>query len=424
MGFNWKKNGFRLLWCGLAMILVMCRTSSEELPKDDWPQFRGPNRDGIATSTGLLESWPEEGPRLMWKVPIGQGFSGITVAGNMLYTGFAGEDREYLGCYDEATGKELWRLDLGEKFVDEFGDGPRSSPVIDGETVFALSSNGDLHAVDRKTGKALWSVSFPKKFESKVARWGYSMSPLVDGDMLVVEAGGGEGEGIAALNKKTGDIIWTGFDGEVGYSSPVAVDLNGQRQYIFVASKPGDPRQPPKQAVISISKEGALLWEHAIPGFTVAMPLFIEPDKIFISASNDDGCRLLQIKSDSGQITVGDGWQTRFMKNHFNSSIAHKGYIYGFSNATLTCLSADTGEKIWAKRGLGKGSLVLAEDRLIALSDKGKLVLFEASPEGYKEISAFQPFHGKSWTSPTIAGGKMFLRNQKEMAGFDLRRGG
>ena len=224
------------------------------------------------------------------------------------------------------------------------------------------------------------------------------------------------------LDRKTGKTIWSAYNGVVGYSSPVFATINGQPQYVFLVSKPGDqPQAPPKQFAVGLSREGQVLWEHPAPGFIVAMPLFVPPDRIFFSASNDDGARLLKLNQVDGKTQVEEVWHTQFMKNHFNSSVVSGDSIYGFSNATLTCLSLADGEKKWVKRGLGKGSLVLIDGRLLALSDKGRVVLFEATPEAYREVHAFQPFTAKSWTSPTVAGGKLFMRTQKEMAGYDLK---
>ena len=198
------KMSFLELFRGRIMIAFVLFASISLCAQDNWPQYRGPNRDGHSGSTGMLKTWPENGPRLMWRVPIGEGFSAITVVDGLLYTGFAEAEKEFLGCYEADSGKELWRLAIGEIFNDEFGDGPRSAPTVDGELVFALGSKGELHAADRKTGKEVWMVSCSERFGSKVARWGYSMSPLVDGDRVIMEAGGGENNAIVAPGPKNG----------------------------------------------------------------------------------------------------------------------------------------------------------------------------------------------------------------------------
>jgi len=390
--------------------------------QDAWPQYRGPNRDGISQTKNILKSWPETGPKQLWKVSIGTGFSAIAVKDGGVFTLFADGEREYLGRFDEATGKESWRLDVGALFKDSFGDGPRSGPVIDGDVVYGLGSNGELHAANQKTGKEIWKLSFPEAMKGEVARWGYSSTPMIDGNRLVVEVGGGDQRGIAALDKTTGKVLWSVYNGKTGYASPIVINFKGQKQYVFIGTQPAEPNSAPPQELVGISTEGKVLWTQKIPGFTVAMPIFVGPDKIFVSASNDDGCRLFQLQEKDGTITSTQLWESRFMKNHFNSSVVYDGHVFGFSNATLTCLSLETGEKKWTKRGLGKGSLILVEDRFMVLSDRGRLLMIEASSEGYKEINGFQALEGKSWTEPTAADGKLFLRNLQEMSCINLRK--
>ncbi len=405
-----------------ALVTVCLLMGSMVLAQDAWPQYRGPHRNGVSNTKNILKSWPESGPKQLWKVSIGTGFSSISVMDSMVYTMFADGEREYLGSFDEKTGKENWRLDVGALFKDSFGDGPRSGPVLDGDMVFGLGSNGELHAANRKTGKEIWKLSFPESLNGKVARWGYSSTPLVDGDRIIVETGGVDKRGISALDKKTGKVLWSAYNGETGYASPIVINFKGQKQYVFVTTKQAEPNRAPPQELAGFSTDGKLLWSKPIPGFTVAMPILVDSDKIFVSASNDDGCRLFQLKETDGKYDIEELWASRNMKNHFNSSVVYKGHVFGFSNATLTCLNLETGEKVWTKRGLGKGSLVLVEDRFLVLSDKGRLLMIEASTEGFNQINAWQALEGKSWTEPTVADGKLFLRNLQEMSCIDLRK--
>ncbi len=416
------KGGAGLIVCW-AILWTVGAASAREPEPDTWPQFRGPNRDGVSRSTGLLAAWPEDGPRELWRVPLGEGFSGIVVDAGRVYTMFAEGDRELLGCFDLKNGREIWRRDIDKKFVDEFGDGPRSAPTVDGDVVYALGSNGELAAVDKRSGEARWRVSFAKRFDAAVQRWGYSGAPLVDGERLLVETGGGDRQAFAAFNKKTGETLWTAYDGVPGYSSPIAVDFAGKRLYIALASQMGESRNaPPKQQLVAFSPDGKLVFKQPAPGFLVAMPVFVPPDKVFVSASNDDGCRLYRLKSRDDGVVLEELWANRSMRNHFNSSVYRDGYLYGFNNATLQCVDAASGQRQWGKRGFGKGSLTLADGKLLVVSDRGKLALIDAAPAAYREISSFQALQGKCWTSPTVVGGKALLRNQKEMVCFDLRK--
>ncbi len=412
-----KKNKAPFVCACFTLLLVSVPAAfSAGDASEDWPQFRGVSRDGIAHSSGLRNQWPEEGPNVLWRVPLGEGFSGVAVSDNRLYTLYAEGETEYAACFDPANGKLLWRHPIGEKFVDEFGNGPRSTPTVDEKLVYFLGAKGKLLALDKKTGETSWSLGLTESLRGRVPRWGYSSSPLVEGDMLLLEPGGEQENALAALDKNNGKTLWTSSEGETGYTSPLAVTFNGVRQFLFISS-----RGLTAQNLVAVDAEGKQLWEKPLPGFIVAMPIFIPPDKIFVSASNDDGCALLRMVAGPDSIQIEEVWSNRVMRNIFNSCVYHEGYLYGFNNATLRCVDVASGEFRWAKRGFGKGSLIIADGRLIVLSDRGKLAMAEASPESYKEIASFQALRGKAWTSPTLAGGRLYLRDQKEMVCFDLK---
>ncbi len=407
---------------------------------DDWPQFRGTYRDGISRETGLLDSWPEGGPKERWRQPLGEGYSAISVADGRLYTMYAeapaevtteaaaetAQDSEpaeeavkpvatteYAAAFDAATGKELWRTAVGERIVTEFGNGPRSTPTVDGDAVYVLGAHGELVALAAADGAKRWQVQLTEEFGTQRPYWGFSTSALVEDDLLVIESGGPEGKSYAGLEKATGKVRWTTGEGtRSGYSSPLAVTMDGKRRLIYVTN--GKLR--------AIDTAGKEIWSHPWPeGETHAMPIFIPPDKIFASGAEGVGAALVQIKHDGDSVTVEEVWSNRVMRNHFSTSIIHDGYIYGFDNATLKCLSVETGEQAWAKRGFGKGSLIYADGHLLVLSDRGKLVQIEATAEGYKEKGKVQALEGLCWTAPTLAGGKLYLRNQTEMISYDLK---
>lgn len=392
----------------------------------DWAQFRGPARDGISSETGLKTTWGEEGPKEVWRTEIGEGFSGISVVGDRLYTLYAdgspaaeapaeGETakrREYAAAFDATTGKELWRVDIGENLDTQFGNGPRATPTVDGDHVYVLSSFGSLYALQAKDGKTLWSVDFTtEEMGSSRPYWGYSTSALVAGDQLLVEVGGGEGKSYAGLDKATGKVLWTSGEGGPGYSSPLTVTLHGQEQFVYVSGS----------FLRSIDAKGEELWSYPWPqGETHAMPIFIAPDMIYASGAEGVGATVVKINHGESGFAVEDVWKSNRMKNHFSSSVLHEGYLYGFDNATLKCVDAKTGEQAWAKRGFGKGSLILADGHLLLLSDLGVLVSIEATPEAYSEKGRVQAIEGKSWTAPSLAHGKLYLRNHAEMVCYDL----
>ena len=379
----------------------------------EWAQWRGPNRDGISSETGFLKNWPQEGPKVLWHIPLGDGYSGISIAQGKVYTMVAEGNDEYVICLDASSGEEVWRFRSGAKFTESRGDGPRSMPTVHSDSVFALGAEGKLYALDAGDGTKLWAHNFVEEFDSKIPTWGFSSSPLIEGDLVLVEAGGTDEKSIVAFDKKSGDVVWTTHTDEVGYSSPIAIDFGGVRQIIFLTSK----------TLLSVAPEdGQIYWKYAWPeGINIATPIFIPDDKIFISASYDKGAVLLKMTADEDRIGIEEVWKSRVMKNHFNSSVLQGDYLYGFDNAILTCIEANTGEEQWQQRGFEKGSLLLADGHLIILGEDGKLALAEASPNEYIEKARFQLFDDKCWTVPTLAGGRLYLRTQKEMVCLDLR---
>ncbi len=387
----------------------------------EWSQYRGPNSDGIALSNTPLKAWPKGGqPFEVWKKPIGEGFSGFVIAGEQLLTAMAEGDNEFLVSFEKTTGKELWRTALGKMFVEEMGNGPRSTPTLDGDFAYILDSYGGLYCVNIKSGKQSWKVSLTETFEIKRPLRGFSTSPLIRGETLIIH-GGGKNAAFIGLDKKTGKTLWQTGDSTAGHSSPFTAVINDVEQAVFtiarIIEKDGE-RQVLEEAV-SVSLDGKILWRGPSLSQIIAMPVFVPPNKIFISSSVENGCLLIQVLPDGKVETV---WQNKEMRNHFNSSVYYKGHIYGFSSSTLKCLEAETAQRKWSTRGYGKGSLIIADEKLLVLSDQGKLAMIEATPKGYKELAQAKVLEGKSWTCPTISEGRIYLRNQKEMACYDLTK--
>ncbi len=393
----------------------------DEDGKKEWSQYRGPNRDGVAVSNISIKAWPKESqPLQVWKKPIGEGFSGIAIAGEQLITAFTEDENEFLGGFEKTTGREVWRIALGKKFVEEMGNGPRSTPTIDGDFAYMLDSHGGLYCINIKSGKQVWDVSLTDKFEIKRPLRGFSTSPLILGKTLIIH-GGGKNSAFIGLDKTTGKTIWQTGESIAGHSSPFTAVINDVEQSVFTISRiveKNGERQILDEAV-SVSSEGKILWRGPSLPQIIAMPVFVPPDKVFISSSVENGCLLIQVLPDGKIDTV---WHNKEMRNHFNSSVYYKDHIYGFSSSTLKCLEAVTAQRKWSTRGFGKGSLIIADEKLIVLSDRGKLAMIEATPKGYNELARAQVIEGKSWTSPTFDNGKIYLRNQKEMACYDLTK--
>lgn len=373
----------------------------------DWPQFRGPQRDGVSPETGLLRKWPEGGPAECWRRPLGEGFSAITVADGELFTLFADAENELAVRLDPETGEEVWRTPIGPRFDEPLGNGPRSTPTWDGERLYVLSSTGTFHALDPADGSEIWSVDAQKELEARMPVRGFTSSPLIEGDLVIVELGGAEGKGVVAFDRTTGELRWGARETSAGHASPLAVTIDGVRQVIHLATA--------GRELASLLPDGSVYWTHPWPPGAIAMPVFIPPDSIFVSASADIGATVVRIHTENGEPVVDEVWKDRVMKNHFSSSVLYRGILYGFDNGTFKAIDPATGEQHWAKRGLGKGSLIAADGLLVVLSDRGRLVLVEASAEEYRELSSVQALTGKTWTLPTLAGGRVYLRDHEEI---------
>ena len=375
----------------------------------DWPRFRGPEGNGISQESSLLKTWPADGPQQLWRMPLGIGYSGMSVQNNRLYTMDSDSSAESVLCLNASSGELLWRQNIGPQYKNSYGDGPRATPTLEGDRLYALGAQGKLLAANSETGELIWQVDLTERFTFKPPQywWGFSGSPFIDGDLLLVQAGGDGENTIAAFNKNTGALVWSRVAGFAAYTTPIAIDMHGKRQYIFVTA----------HDVISLSADGNINWRYDWGGWfiKIAMPVFVPPDKIFVSAAYDIGAVLLQIGAQGDSVSVREVWKSRVMSNHFHSSVLLGDYLYGFDNGTLKCIEVETGTEKWGKRRLGKGSLIYADGMLIVLGERGQLVLVEANPQQYVELARHQALSGRSWTPPTLADGKLYLRNQTEL---------
>lgn len=382
----------------------------------EWPQWRGSNRDGVSGESGLLKQWPAEGPPLVWKTSVaGQGYSSLSMSGGRIFTQGARGDREFVIAIDVATGKLLWETVSGRRFGNNRGDGPRGTPTLDGDRLYALGANGDLSCLEVSTGRKIWAVNLLEEFGGSNTRWGISESPLVLGDRVLVNAGGPDAS-IVALNKMDGSLIWKSQSDKAGYSSAVPLEINGVTQAIFFTGI---------RALGVDVEDGRLLWEYQkVSNRTanIATPI-VRGNRVFISSDYGTGCVLLELKSNGNGITAEEIYFNQNMKNHHSSSILVGDVLYGYSSAILTALRFDTGEVLWKNRSVGKGSLVYAEGHLYCFSENGVVGLVEASPEGYREKGRFSIPQGAlpSWSHPVVSDGRLYLRDQDDLYCFDIR---
>ena len=319
--------------------------------------------------------------------------------------------REFVIAFDVATGKEAWATPHGGAFRNDRGDGPRGTPTIDGDRLYALGGNGDLSALETRTGKVVWTMNVLEKFGGSNITWGISESPLVIGDKVLVNAGG-PGASIVALNKKDGTVVWKSQSDRAGYSSAMPVQIGNTTQVVFFTHT---------RAVGLDPKDGKLLWEYGRAANNVANAAtpIVRGNRVFISSDYGTGAGLVEISADGAK----EVYFTKDMRNHHSSSVLIGDHLYGFSGGILTAMKFDTGEVAWKDRSVGKGSMVFADGHLYALSENGVVGLVEATPTGYVEKGRFriQQDSLPTWAHPVVAGGRLYLRDQDTIYAYDVK---
>jgi outer membrane protein assembly factor BamB len=389
---------------------------------EDWPCWRGPHSDGISRETGLLKEWPAGGLKQLWKTDLSGGFSSVVVVEGRLFTLTKEKNQEVVVCLDAATGKDLWRYrydcDYGAHKTFTGGGmpasrtGPRSTPTVDGGRVYSLGATGILLCLEAKTGEKVWQQDLLKLADSDCPRHGYCCCPLVVGDRVYIHPGGSKGKSIAALDKKDGAVVWQALDDPIGEGSPVWVESDGKPQIIFFTGA---------GAIGVTPKDGRLLWRYPWKtqyDLNIATPI-IADDKVFISSNYGTGGAVFRLTGAEQPQTV---WKEKTMQNHISTSVLYEGHLYGFSEQRLRCIDFETGKVLWDKTGLGRGSLIIADGRLIILSDHGELALAKATPDKYVEVSRCLILDKEklSWSVPVLSGGRLFVRNENTLVALDL----
>ena len=422
----------------LSINALACLTSTSlfvaALPASagDWPQYRGPNQDGKSSET-LSADWGEAGPKTVWKVPTKNGFSSFVVTGGKAYTqvnrDIDGGPREIVIALDAGTGKELWMTDVGPGKYDgggeagtpdnRGGNGPRSTPTVNDGKVYVFGQFLVVYCLDTATGKLLWSRDLMKEHAGRAIGWKNAASAVVDGGLVFV-AGGGPGESLLALNKNTGAVVWKAHDEMSTHATPVAATIQGERQVIFFLQK----------GLVSVApKDGKILWRFPFPykTSTAASPV-VCGDIVYCSAGYGVGGGACKITKDGGSFTATELYKIpgdRLIANHWSTPVYHDGHLYGmfsfkkYGDGPLKCVEGATGQVKWEKPGFGAGNAILAGDKILALADTGDLVVVEATPDSYKEVSRAKAVAGKCWSTPALSNGRIYVRSTTEGACLD-----
>jgi outer membrane protein assembly factor BamB len=425
----------------MLVVLVALTFCAPPLAADDWPQFRGPNRDDVSKEKGLLKAWPKDGPKLLWTFEdAGVGYSGPAVVGDQLFLTGGRKGDEYLFALDLKVGppKEQWKVKLGKTFTfdsNSWGDGPRATPTVDGDRVYALGGFGELVCVNKATGEERWRVNFPKDLGGEVnpigggpekLGWGWSWAPLIDGDRLICMPGGPKGT-LAALDKMNGHVLWRSekLTEQASYSSPIVAEIGKIRQYIILTNG--------GLAGIDAAK-GELLWTYKKKNNDVVIPTPIfHDDHVYYSLGHGSaGCDLVKISADGKKFTATPIYDNNDMKNTTGGVVLVGDALYGSSGLVWTCMDFKSGEVKWTKkvRKFGAGSLTYADGFLYCYDEEnGTVALVEADPaKAWVEKGRFEPPkkaehapRGKFWTHPVVANGRLYLRDQELLFCYEVK---
>lgn len=381
----------------------------------DYPQFLGPTRDGVLAGPRLARDWSARPPRLLWRQPIGAGWSAFAVAGGVAVTQEQHGDDEEVVAYDGASGRMLWRHSDRTRYDTVIaGVGPRATPTIRDGRVFTVGATGVLNALRLEDGQRLWSHRLLEENGSSNLSWGTSGSPLVDGDRVVVSAGGREGRSLVAYSADTGEAIWTTGHDQQSYSSATIATLADRRQILILngATVAGHD-----------ASTGALLWEKPWPAEqpNVAQPLPLSGDRVLFSAGYGVGSKLYQIAAAAdGSLSATLLWETPRLKAKFTNVFYHDGFLYGLDDGVFTCLDPKDGQRKWRDGRYGHGQAILVGGLFLIQTEEGELVLVQPSPEGLEELTRFTDFEGKVWNPPALAGNRLYVRTDREAAAFEL----
>ena len=379
-----------------------------------WTTIRGPKLDGNYEATPVLTSWPSSGLSQIWKQPIGLGFASFAIADGRAYTIEQRRGQEVVAAYDVGTGRELWKQAWNAEYNDSTGDGPRATPTWDQGRVYALGATGELRCIDGNTGSVIWGKNILTDNQAENLQWAMAASPLIVDDKVIVLPGGTSGKSVVAYNKMTGAPVWRVQNDRQAYVSPMLVELAGRRQIVVVSAS----------RVLGLAPDnGALLWSYPWDtdmGINASQPVMVDKNRFFISSGYGKGAALVEVKGSGSNFTATTVWENINMKNKFNSSVLHKGYVYGLDEGILTCLDVNTGERKWKGGRYGYGQVILASGHLIVTSDAGDLALVKATPDQYTEMARFTALQGKTWNNPAIADGRLLVRNANEMAAYDI----
>jgi outer membrane protein assembly factor BamB len=412
---------------------VIALSISASVFADEWPQYRGPNHDGI-TSEKIETHWTGSGPKALWQIPLGSSLGSFVTGDHKAFVyqmhGKVPTGTETLSAVDPATGKVIWErnIDRATFYQGGGGDGPRSTPTFNDGKVYVYSTYQKLACVDATDGKPLWIHDLDAELGGKEPAWGNACSPLIEGDLIFICCGA-KGQSLLAFDKKTGKIVWKGQDDHPTHASPIPVTIAGVRQIIFFTA-PASKKGPSDAGLVAVEPEtGKVLWRQPFKfsTSTAASPVMCGEDIVYCSAGYGVGAGAYKITKEGNQFKSTELWRKPGGDiNHWSTPIYKDGYLYGlygfkeFKKEPLKCVDVMTGEEKWSEPGFGQGQVIMVDNNLMVMGDQGQLVLVKPTPDKYEEIARCHPITGKCWTDPAIAEGKAYVRSQEGAVCLDV----
>lgn len=382
----------------------------------EWPGFRGPARDGQYDGPAINTDWSNSPPELLWKVPVGPGWSSFVVAGKLLFTQEQRGPHEAIVCYSADDGQEVWVQQIESRFEESLGGpGPRATPTIAAGSLFVQGANGQLLRLNASNGQIVWETDLRKIADREPPTWGFSSSPLIVDSVAIVHAGGEGDKGTLAFDIETGDLTWSAPAGDHSYSSPQLTELAGQQNVLMLTNNELTLIDP-KTGKVRMTHE----WQHN--GYRALQPQLVDGDSLLLPSGLGTGTRRIKVTKDDSGWSAEEIWTSRFFKPDFNDLVVHDGYIYGFDVAIFACIDLQTGDRVWKKGRYGSGQVLLLKESkaLLVVSEKGEIVLLKADPSGHHELARIEAVEGKTWNHPVVVGDRLYLRNGKEAACYRL----
>ena len=409
------------LFCSSIFAIVL---TAAEVRAEDWTQFLGTHRNGISSEKNLIREWPSDGPKIIWRTPLGVSMSSVIVSSGQAFTLFQDESDLYAVALNAATGKEVWRTKFAAAYENAMGNGPRATPTVADGKLFVFTGEGVLAAFNIKDGKELWKVNVPSSLKGEASEYGMSCSPLIVGNMVVVHTGNADAA-VGAFDTKSGKNLWKSATGKAGYSSPIFVTLAGEEQIVTLTA----------DAAFGLeAADGNVLWKFPFPteyDCNTACPVQLGESEVLISAGENHGAAVLQITANGQKLSAEEVWSSygkdSQLRAEWQTPVIHDGHLYGLDNSgsagpitNLVCIRLKDHETVWQKARFGKSNLILADGKLFLTTMSGEVVIVEASPKAFKELGRATIME-TTRQAPSLSNGFLFVRDDKEVLCIDAR---